>query len=59
MNDASLQKEFVWKALHEGWSVKKVADNSFKFTKAHNGQLQEFTYEGFLRNFLQTCLMSK
>lgn len=58
MPNEELQKDFIWKALHEGWTVKKESEapNTFKFIKAHNGQTQEFTLSGFLEKFLARCL---
>lgn len=56
MSSEDLQKDFIWKALHEGWSVQKVTENTFKFSKNHGGHVSEFTLQGFLREFLVSCL---
>lgn len=59
MPSETLQKDFIWKALHEGWTVKKECENTFKFVRAHNGRTDEFTIQGFLGSFLQRCLGQK
>ena len=41
---------FIFNAINNGWSVKKE-DNSFIFSKSHNGQ-QEIFEEEYLTTFM-------
>lgn len=52
----SVRRDFIYRAIEAGWTVCKVSPTSYKFTRPHNGQLEEFTAGGFLETFVQQCL---
>ena len=45
---------FIYKALHDGWTVKIVEKNVFEFKK--NKENQQFNLDNYLHNFVEKNL---
>jgi hypothetical protein len=49
----SIQKMvFVYNAIMKGWTVRKLENNQFEFTKDLESEKQEVNLEDYLRRFI-------
>ena len=60
MDNSLMQKEiqkkiFVYNSILSGWTVKKLENNKFEFTKNINdeNQRQEILLEDYIKNFIR------
>jgi hypothetical protein len=60
MDNSLMQKEiqkmiFVYNSILSGWTVKKLENNKFEFTKNINdeNQRQEILLEDYIKNFIK------
>ncbi len=57
-NSDLLKMVFVYNAIQNGWTVKKLKDGSFEFTK-ENQQERKFAEEFMSSFFKNMCLLEK
>lgn len=53
-----MKMAFVFRAVEDGWTVSKVAADRYKFSRLHNGVVEEYTTAEFIRDFIQKFLPS-
>jgi hypothetical protein len=54
INHKDIQKMiFIFNALHDGWTVKKIQDNKFEFTKENEKIQKEIVLEDYIKKFLK------
>lgn len=56
MDSDSIKKDFIYKAIEDGWMVKKI-NNKFCFMKKHQNK-KEYFDESFLNDFIMKYIDS-
>lgn len=48
--------KFIYNAICNGWTVKKISKNKFEFKNCSNNVKKQFNLENFLDNFIEKNL---